>query len=81
MGKSELFFLHPDSDPDHSQSLMGYKLEQHPASAFFQEDPTCSVCIILLTNKGSNKQTDKLINNTSLAVLKMVRKILNRNDK
>ena len=46
-----LFVLHPDSDPDDSQNLMGCKLDKDPSSAFFQEYPTSIICVILLTKK------------------------------
>ena len=49
-GKTWIFddFLYPDGDPDHSQNLMG------PKFIFFHEDPTSSICIILLTNRWTN---------------------------
>ena len=36
MGKSGLF-LYPDGDPDHSQNLMGAKLDQDLSSDFFMQ--------------------------------------------
>ena len=39
-------------------------------SFFFQEDPTCSICVILLTNRQRNGHE----NNTSLAELKKEKK-------
>ena len=38
MRKSGLFFLYPDSDPDHSQAVIGSKLDQDPSSDSFHED-------------------------------------------
>ena len=35
MGKSGLFLLYPNSDPDDSQHLMGSKLDQDPSSDNF----------------------------------------------
>ena len=56
--------LYPDSDPDHSQNLMGSKLEQDPSGFFsLEEGPTSSICVILQTNKQTNCHE----NNTSLA--------------
>ena len=34
-GKSGLFFLSPDGDPDQSHNLIGSKMDQVPASLFF----------------------------------------------
>ena len=31
------FFLYPDGDPDHSQNVMGAKLDQDPSSHFFMK--------------------------------------------
>ena len=60
----KIIFLRPYSDPHHSQNFIGSKL----VSSDFQEDPSSSNCIILLTNK----QTDKCHeNNTSLDELMM----------
>ena len=28
---------HPDCDPDHSQNIMGYKMDQHPSSDFVHD--------------------------------------------
>ena len=53
-GKIWIFFLDPDGDSDRSQNLMGSKLDQDPSSDFFHEDPTSSICVILLTNKQLN---------------------------
>ena len=51
----DYFFFYPDSDPDDSQNLMESKLDQEPSPDISQEDPTSSVCIILLTNRQTNK--------------------------
>ena len=55
MGKSGLF-LYPDSNPDHSQSLMGSKSDQDPS---FQKDAISSMYLILLRNKQQNGQINK----------------------
>ena len=51
-------FWYPGGDSDHSQNLMGSKLDQHPSFNFFPEDLTNSICIILLTNKQMDKQAN-----------------------
>ena len=51
-----LLYLYPDSDPDHSQNFMGSKLDQDPASDFF-ENPTSSICVVLVTGKLTNRQS------------------------
>ena len=60
--------MYPDSD--HCLNLMGSKLDQDLSYDFFLEDPTCSVCGVLLMKKGTNRQTEKQTNdhenNTSL---------------
>ena len=55
MRKSRFFYLFP-GDPHHSQNLMESKLDQDPSydCFFFQEDQTSSICVVLLTNKGTN---------------------------
>ena len=63
--------LYPDGDQDQPQNLMGSKLSQDPSFHFFQEDPTCSICVILLTNRQTNGHE----NNTSLAELKKEKQI------
>ena len=40
-------------DLDHSQQIMVSKFEQEPSS-YFYEDPTSSICVILLTNREVN---------------------------
>ena len=52
MGKSGLGFLYPDRDPDHSQTLMGSKLDQDPSSVF-EVDPICGIL-----HNYANKQTN-----------------------
>ena len=47
-------FLYPHNDPDHSQNLMGSKLEQDPSSYFSFVDLISSICVILLTDKQTN---------------------------
>ena len=49
-------FLHSGDDLAHSENLMGSKLDQDASSPFFHEDLNSSICIILLTNKQTNKQ-------------------------
>ena len=53
MGKfGSLTFLYPGSDLYGSQkNFMGSTLGQDPSSHFLHEDPTSSVCEILLTKK------------------------------
>ena len=41
--------MYPDSDPNHSQNLMGSKLDQDPSSIL----PISSICLILQTDKQS----------------------------
>ena len=50
-----LIFLYPDSDPD--QSKLRSKLDKDPSSDFFHEGPKSSICVILLTNKQTDKST------------------------
>ena len=58
MGKpgSSLIFLYAGTDLDHSQNLVGSKLE--PSYEFCQEDPISNICLILLL---TNKQTEYLL--------------------
>ena len=51
---------------------MGSKLDQDPSSDFFQEDLTSSICIILQTNRQSDKQTYGHENNTSLVEVMII---------
>ena len=53
MGKSGLYF--PDGDPDHSQNLMGSKLDQDSSSDFLLR----KIQSVVFDNPA-NKQTDKL---------------------
>ena len=46
---------------------MGSKLDLDPSTDFFQQDPTSSVCIILLAEKWTNRETNCHENNISLA--------------
>ena len=39
-------FLFPDSDPDQSQNIMGFKLDHDSSSVFFHEVSSSSVCVI-----------------------------------
>ena len=66
--------MYPDSDPNHSQTLMACRLDQNASSDFFQEDPSSSILVILLTNRKipqkngeTNKKTNGHENNTSKA--------------
>ena len=49
-----LVFLYPDCDPNQSQNLLESKSRTH-LLIFFHEDPTSSICLILLTNKQTNR--------------------------
>ena len=66
MGKSgSLIFLIKTFDSDMSQYLVGSKLKQDPSFHFLQEDATSSICVILLTDKQTNRLT-KLTNKYSV---------------
>ena len=41
------FFVYPEAEPDHSQKLMGSKLDRNGFSDSFHEVVTSSICIIL----------------------------------
>ena len=60
--------------PDHSQNLMGSKLDQDPSSYFiFYEHWTRSICSIQLIYKQTNEHTDRMVmKKTSLAEVIMV---------
>ena len=47
-------FLYPSGDLNHSQNLMGSKLDLYRTSQFFHEDLTSIICVILLTNRQIN---------------------------
>ena len=49
--RSLIFFLYPNVDPDHSQNLMGSKLDREPSAHFLHEDLASSICLILLTSR------------------------------
>ena len=51
--------MYPDNNPDQSQNLMRSTLDQDPAFDIFQEDPTSSICVMLLTNKQTNTHTER----------------------
>ena len=56
MRKSGLF-LYPDNALDHSQNLMGSKMEQDPSSLIFSlAVSTSSIHVILLTDKQTKKK-------------------------
>ena len=68
MGKIQILFLYPDSDPDQSQNVMGSKLDQDQSPGIFVTQVSISsICLILLTNKQANRETNGHENNTSLA--------------
>ena len=46
--------LYLDDDPDHTQNLIGSKLDQDQSSDFFHDVKTSSICVILLTNRQTN---------------------------
>ena len=54
MGKSGFFFWYPDGDPDHSQNLMGSKLDQDPSPVFLSQRSNEQ-----FLHNPTNKQTDK----------------------
>ena len=51
-----LIFLFPGGDLDHSQNIMGSKLDQDARFYLFDEDLTSSICVILQTNEQTDKQ-------------------------
>ena len=75
-------FLYPDDNSDHSQNLMGSTLNPDPSSDFYFEIPTSSICVILLTNKQIDKQSNKPTNghedNTFLVEVKLLILLINR---
>ena len=61
MGKFRISFLYPDDDPDHSQYLVGSKLDQDQSSEDFPGRSTSSICVILLTNKHGHGKIVSLV--------------------
>ena len=45
---------------------MGSKSDHDPSYDFLREDSSSGICVILLTNKQTSKQTNSHENNTSL---------------
>ena len=46
MGKYRCLILYLHGDPDHSQNIMGYKMDQDPSSDLVHDGPFSSICII-----------------------------------
>ena len=67
MGKS--VFLYTDGDPDQSENLMGSRMHQDLSSDFLEDDPTSSICIILLTTKQTDKRMVMKINTFMVEVM------------
>ena len=61
--------MHQDGDPDQSQNVMGSTFAKDPSSDFFHDVPTVSICVILLTKKYTNRNTDGHENHNSSAEL------------
>ena len=60
-----------NTSPGHSQNLNEYNLDQDPSSDCFHDDLTSSICVILPTQIGKQRDkqtivTDSHKNNTSL---------------